>query len=135
VAAHRWPHPPYDAGPEAAELGATAMIDVSDGLVADLGHVAAASGVSIGVDTGLLLAGLAAGPGGADLRAAAAALGGAGPLRWLLTGGEDHALAATFPPDTVLPDRWAVIGRAAPGSGITVDGRPYHDAGGWNHFR
>ncbi len=136
VAAHRWPHPPYDAGPEAAELGATAMIDVSDGLVADLGHVAAASGVSIGVDTGLLLAGAAAGPGGgADLRAAAAALGGAEPLRWLLTGGEDHALAATFPPDTVLPDRWAVIGRAAPGTGITVDGHPYHDAGGWNHFR
>ena len=47
VAAHRRPAPPYDAGPEAALLGATAMIDVSDGLLADLGHVAAASGVAI----------------------------------------------------------------------------------------
>ena len=44
VAAHQRPAPPYDAGPEAARLGATAMIDVSDGLLADLGHVAAASG-------------------------------------------------------------------------------------------
>ena len=42
VAAHRHPSPPYDAGPEAARLGATAMIDVSDGLLADLGHVAQA---------------------------------------------------------------------------------------------
>ncbi|MGH3290305.1 MAG: thiamine-phosphate kinase, partial [Trebonia sp.] len=49
VAAQLRPAPPYDAGPEAARLGATAMIDVSDGLLADLGHVAAASGVHINV--------------------------------------------------------------------------------------
>ncbi len=47
VEAHRRPEPPYHAGPAAAELGATAMTDVSDGLVADLGHIAAASGVDI----------------------------------------------------------------------------------------
>ena len=34
------PAPPYDAGPQAADLGATAMIDISDGLLADLGHIA-----------------------------------------------------------------------------------------------
>ena len=47
VREHLRPAPPYDAGPEAAALGATAMIDVSDGLLADLGHVADASGVQI----------------------------------------------------------------------------------------
>lgn len=47
VEAHRRPEPPYQAGPAAAGLGATAMTDVSDGLVADLGHVAAASKVRI----------------------------------------------------------------------------------------
>ncbi len=67
VAAHRWPRPRYQAGPEAAALGATSMIDVSDGLVADAGHVAQASGVLIDIDT----ARLAPGP---DLLAAAARL-------------------------------------------------------------
>ena len=47
VGAHRVPEPPYAAGPQAARAGATAMIDVSDGLLADLGHVAAASGVRV----------------------------------------------------------------------------------------
>ncbi len=49
VAAHLRPAPPYDAGPEAARLGATALMDVSDGLLADLGHIARASGVAIDV--------------------------------------------------------------------------------------
>src|ERR687898_2379439 len=47
VSAHRRPTPPYAAGPGAAEAGATPMVDVSDGLLADLGHVAAASGVVV----------------------------------------------------------------------------------------
>ena len=57
VAAHLRPSPPYQAGPEAALLGATAMIDVSDGLVADLGHVAAASGVALDIDSSSLVTG------------------------------------------------------------------------------
>src|SRR5262249_56074823 len=51
IAAHRRPAPPYHAGPEAAALGATAMIDVSDGLLADCGHLARASGVQVDIHT------------------------------------------------------------------------------------
>jgi thiamine-monophosphate kinase len=128
LAAHRWPQPPYDAGPEAARLGATSMIDISDGLGQDLGHVAAASGVLIDIDSARL---------GPDevLRAAAATLGGPDPLDWMLSGGEDHALAATFPPETDLPARWVVIGRVGEGSGVRLDSGPSRRLSGWNHFR
>ncbi len=128
VAAHRWPQPPYDAGPQAAMLGATAMIDISDGLVQDLGHVAEASGVRIDIDTARL-------PADPALPQAAAALGGADWLGWALTGGEDHSLAATFPAGTRLPGRWSVIGTVSAGRGVRVDGGRPPAAGGWDHFR
>jgi thiamine-monophosphate kinase len=136
LAAYRWPRPPYQAGPEAAALGATSMIDVSDGLVADVGHVAEASGVLIDIDPARL------GPGD-DLLAAAARLvasgapgpaGPARPLGWTLTGGEDHALVATFPPGAVLPAHWPVIGHVRQGRGVRVDGQPFQGRPGWDHF-
>jgi thiamine-monophosphate kinase len=126
VAAHRRPRPPYPAGPEAAALGATSMIDVSDGLLADLGHVAAASGVLIDVQASLLR------PDGPLL--AAAEVLGASPLDWMLSGGEDHALAATFPPGAPLPAHWLVIGRVYSGRGVRVDGTNYPGQLGWQHF-
>jgi thiamine-monophosphate kinase len=126
VASHRRPQPPYACGPEAAALGATSMIDISDGLVADLGHVAEASGVRLDVETARL-------PADPELRAAAAALG-ADWLRWALAGGEDHALAATFPPETNLPGHWVVIGTVGQGHGVTVDSRPADALRGWDHF-
>jgi thiamine-monophosphate kinase len=148
VAAHHRPRPGYEAGPEAADLGATSMIDISDGLVADLRHVAQASGTAINIDTTRLvpapdlLAAAAAleAAGGAPPRGAAAG-GAAGeaalapPLSWLLTGGEDHALAATFPADASLPDRWTVLGQVRAGHGVSVDGRPWHGRAGWEHYR
>jgi thiamine-monophosphate kinase len=127
IAAQRRPRPPYAAGPEAARLGATSMIDVSDGLLADLGHVAEASGVLIDISTPLL-------PVGAGLAAAAAALGRAGPMDWMLTGGEDHALAATFPPGVALPPRWTVAGQVRAGQGVHVNGQEFTGPAGWNHF-
>jgi len=159
VAAHRRPRPPYEAGPQAAAAGATSMIDVSDGLIADLGHIAEASGVLIDIETakldtgGLVLAAAQAlGLASAEPRPHTTATPGArvaepgsqaavepegvqAPLRWVLTGGEDHALAATFPANTVIPAGWLVIGRVYEGQGVRVDGKNYSAEAGWRHFR
>ena len=54
VSAHRRPEPPYAQGPVAADLGATSMTDVSDGLIGDLGHIAEASGVRIELSGALI---------------------------------------------------------------------------------
>ena len=113
VEAYRRPEPPYDAGPVAADAGATAMIDVSDGLLADAGHIATASGVAMDVHRDAFeLA--------EPLQAVGAALG-ADPLQFILGGGDDHALLATFP-DGSVPDGWLVIGTVTEGAGVTVDG-------------
>jgi thiamine-monophosphate kinase len=145
VAAHLRPAPAYDAGPEAAMLGATAMIDISDGLVADLGHVAAASGVWIDIDSSALALGdplaKAAAAVTADTSRLSRTEGANSPVflarEWALTGGEDHSLAATFPPSAARPARWRVIGTVHPprdAGSVTVDGEPYHGRGGWEHF-
>jgi thiamine-monophosphate kinase len=126
VDAHRRPAPPYAEGPRAALLGATAMTDVSDGLVADLGHVAAASDVSIEISSDAFHV-------PQEFQDTARALN-ADPLAWLLTGGDDHALVATFPPDVDLPMAWSVIGRVVEGAGVVVDGQPYDGTGGWQSF-
>lgn len=127
VGAHRAPEPPYPAGPLAAVAGATAMIDVSDGLLADLGHVASASGVRIDVRSGAFEV-----PG--RLVDVGAALG-VDPMQWVLTGGEDHALAATFPPERDIPEGWTVIGAVREGAAeVLVDGRAYDAVPGWTHF-
>jgi thiamine-monophosphate kinase len=122
VAAHRRPVPPYAAGPAAADAGATAMCDVSDGLLADAGHLAADSGVVLHLDR-VALSTFVTGP----LPQVAAALGG-DPLAWVLTGGEDHALLATFPSGGGLPAGWTTIGAVheatGQGPGVWVDGVP-----------
>jgi thiamine-monophosphate kinase len=127
VAAHRRPLPPYAAGPAAAEAGATAMCDVSDGLLADLGHVARDSRVRIDLDRAALERTFLDPPG--PLQQVAAALG-ADPLAWVLTGGEDHALVATFRPRATLPEGWSTIGSVQAGgkrTGVFVDGQPADD--------
>lgn len=127
VDAHRRAHPPYAAGALAAEAGASAMIDVSDGLLADLGHIAEASGVQIVVDQDLL-------PIDAQVRETASAFN-ADPLGWVLAGGDDHALAATFPTDASLPEGFEIIGEVLEGSGVEVPGYRHIGAPGYDHFR
>jgi thiamine-monophosphate kinase len=123
---------PYGAGPEAADLGATSMIDVSDGLLADRRSHRRRQrrGASTCARTRSRWP--------AQMRDAAAALGvdpytvAAGgwrrPRRW----------PATFPAGTELPTDWLAVGqvRESPAPEVTVDGRQFGDgAGGWDHFR
>jgi thiamine-monophosphate kinase len=126
VEAYRRPEPPYEAGALAAAAGATAMIDVSDGLVAEAGHLAAASGVGIDIRVDALEV-------PEPLHAVAAATG-ADPISFVLGGGDDHALLAAFPPDAALPEGFRLIGAVVEGAGVTVDGSPYEGRTGWTHF-
>jgi len=126
VEAYRRPEPPYTQGAVAAQAGATAMIDVSDGLLADVGHIAESSGVAVDVDAGAFEV-------AEPLRAVGAALG-ADPMRFILTGGDDHALVATFPSDVPLPEGWTRIGEVGEGSGVTVAGETYEGPAGHVHF-
>lgn len=91
LAAHRRPTAHVAAGRALAELGATAMIDVSDGLGADLGRICTASSVGAVVEAALLPA--AEGVGGA-----AVALG-RDALDFVAAGGDDYALLVTVPPE------------------------------------
>ena len=136
VEAYRRPEPPYAAGAEAAAAGATSMIDVSDGLLADVGHLAEDSGVAIHLRTETFEV-------AEPLQAVGAALG-ADPLRFILTGGDDHALVATYPSTVALPAGWTVIGEvgeAGPGgpegpggAAVTVDGHGWEGPTGHKHF-
>ena len=126
VDAYRRPEPPYGAGARAAALGATAMIDVSDGLLADVGHLAEASGVAVDVRTDAFEI-------AEPLQAVGAALG-ADPMRFVLSGGDDHPLVATFPGGALLPDGWRRIGSVGEGTGVTVDGAAYDGPTGHTHF-
>ena len=134
VRVHRRPEPPLALGPVAARAGATAMLDVSDGLLRDGGRIARASGVvlDLGEPAEVLADDLAV------LAAAAAAVGG-DARAWVLGGGEDHGLLATFPPGAV-PAGFREVGRVrAPGDGaaagtVLVAGRPAGTPPGWDHF-
>jgi len=126
VAAHRRPEPPYFEGPHAAELGATAMTDISDGLVGDVGTIARGSGVRVDLRGDAIEV-------PAKLREVGAALN-VDPTVWVMTGGDDYALVATFPRTVELPESWRVIGSVSEGEGVRVDGRTW-PVGGHEHFR
>jgi thiamine-monophosphate kinase len=112
VRAQLAPEPPVAAGVVAALAGATAMLDVSDGLARDARRIAEASGVGIDFDSAVL---------GPDPRVA-------------LAGAEDHGLLAVFPAGTRPPAPFEVVGRVidAPGE-ILVDG-VRAGADGWDPY-
>jgi thiamine-monophosphate kinase len=124
VGAHRVPEPPYELAKLATK--ATSMIDISDGLVSDLGHIAKASGVAINIETKSFEI-------PEPLAAAASAFNG-NAIEWILTGGEDHAFVATFATALEVPAGWHIIGSVTAGPAeVRVDGEPYSGKG-WDHF-
>lgn len=125
-ARHRAPRPPYGQGRAAAEAGAQAMTDVSDGLLADLGHIAAASGVVIDLRRAALNS-------DAEAVRAGAQAAGVDPWSLVLSGGEDHALVACFP--DYPPHGWRVIGAVRAGApAVLLDGEAPAGPAGWQSF-
>jgi thiamine-monophosphate kinase len=108
------PSPPIGQGVAAADAGATAMMDVSDGLALDATRLAEASGVTLA------------------LRASEVG----GDPRWAIDGGEDHALLATFPGYSDVPEGFRVIGdvTAAGAHPLLLDGEPRAPRG-WDPYR
>lgn len=149
VDAHRRPEPPYDLARMAAQSGAHALMDVSDGLLLDLDRMARASEVRINLDSHSIEI--------ADPIAAAAAAYNLHPLQWVLGGGDDHAFVATFASGAKIPAGWHIIGQVfsedadvydadadadaaranrkdSPAPRVTVDGKASDFAPGFTHF-
>ncbi len=123
VGYHCRPDPDPTQGPVAAEAGAGAMIDLSDGLVRDGNRIARASGVSLELDEGAVVA---------HVERLAPVLGERLARECVLAGGEEHTLLATFGAGSV-PPAWHVIGRVREGEGLWLAGQRM-TGGGWDHF-
>jgi thiamine-monophosphate kinase len=132
------PAPRLRSGQALAAAGATAMIDLSDGIAGDALHLARASSVALKLDAGSLpLA-----KGVAELAAAA----GRDPLQLAVSGGEDYELLAALPPDRLeeasqrmadaVETTLTEIGRAAAGEGVELrlPGGGLLESSGYEHF-
>ncbi len=134
------PQPRIAAGRRLAASGlVSGALDISDGLVADAGHLAERSGVAIIIEAEQV-------PVAEGCQAAAETLG-VDPVTWALTGGEDFELLVALAEqdlsdllelDPVRAIGLTVVGRVEDGEGVTVldrNGQPMHlSSGGWDHF-
>jgi thiamine-monophosphate kinase len=140
ISSHVRPVARVGEGQTLAQAGATAMIDISDGLAIDLGRLCRESGVAAAVE----LAAIPVAFGLYELKGVVPI----DPLEVALQGGEDYELVATLPPEAVndaeasLAERFGTqlteIGEIREGEGLIAieeDGseRPMEPAG-WDHF-
>ena len=106
------------------------MLDVSDGLVADARHLALASDVDIDIRASNIEV-------AEPMQAVGAAIG-CDPMDFILNGGDDYCLLATFPAAVELPDGFHAIGVVGSVSGeqptVTVNGQAHEGSGGHRHF-
>jgi thiamine-monophosphate kinase len=123
TARYRVPQPPVAFAARLRDI-AHASVDVSDGLIADLGHIASASGVRVVVEGELV-----------PLSAALKALWGGDALLRAVTAGDDYQIAFTGPPGLSGP--FTRIGKVVTGEGVSLslDGREIaiHKSG-YRHF-
>jgi len=102
---------------------ATAAIDISDGLLADAGHIAAASGVMLRIEPELL-----------PVSPALATHDSPGQARlWALTGGDDYELCFCLPPGEAPPGQCLRIGEVVAGEGVDC-GMDIDIPAGYQHF-
>jgi thiamine-monophosphate kinase len=128
VNVQRRPQPPIQAGIDAANARATSMLDLSDGLAKDAHRIARASGVTLVIDR-VQLSGFEA-----MLEEPAMRIG-ANAMDWVIGGGEDHSLLATFPADAPLPRAFKPIGRVVERAAaeVLLDAEPLAERG-WDSF-
>ncbi|WLG50254.1 thiamine-phosphate kinase [Pseudomonas sp. FP1742] len=132
--AHYWSPQPQLALGQALRGRATAALDISDGLLADCGHIALASKVGIQLERHKLPLS----------KALLAFLGQPGAEQAALSGGDDYVLAFTLPPaelSSLLAHGWPihVLGQVIAGQGVILLDADGHDITppirGYQHFR